>query len=96
MANLAFVGSLILSLVLHLVLWKRFVHDVKYDKEGQYTGLIDLVNNTKLVPQKELKYFKWYIWATLQHNEKNSLSSNHYVYLYYEFCAVSAALLYNA
>ena len=77
-ANVAFVLTIVASVLLQLYLWKHFVHDVKHELEGQYTGLIDMVNNTTALPKEEAKYIKWYIWMTMHQHRKKNVKTNEF------------------
>ena len=75
-SNAAFVGCIFLSLVLHMYLSYRFIHDVRFGLEGNYTGIIDAIEDHALNPEKT-KRLKEYTWMSFDHHanvQKNTTS----------------------
>lgn len=66
-SNAAFVGCIFLSLVIHMYLSFHFIHDVRYGLEGNYTGIIDAIDDHALNPAKT-KRLKEYTWMSFDHH----------------------------
>lgn len=66
-SNVAFVGCVFLSLLIHMYLSYHFVHDVKFGLDGNYTGIIDAIDDHGLPPEKA-KRLKEYTWMSFDHH----------------------------
>jgi hypothetical protein len=75
-SNALFVGGVAISLLIHMYLSYNFVHDVRYGLDGNYTGIIDAIDDHGLEKEKNAR-LKKYTWMSFDHHtnvQKNTAS----------------------
>ena len=75
--NVAFVASIVLSLGLHVYLSYNFVTDVRTGLEGNYVGLVDVLDShSDICTPAQIKRFKKYTWWTFEHHRSLGRNSS--------------------
>lgn len=71
--NVVFVGSILLSLLLHGYLSYNFISDVRTGLEGNFVGLVDMLDTQSAIyTPAEIKRFKRYTWWTFENHRSLS------------------------
>ena len=66
-SNVAFVSAVFLSMLIHMYLSYRFVHDVRTGLDGNYIGILDTIDDHGMSPERT-KRLKDYTWMSFDHH----------------------------
>lgn len=82
--NLCFIGSVFLSLAIHIYLSYNFTHNVRSGVEGSYTGTIDAINShqASFPPEAISRMKKFTHFSFMHHSPSNGTFTPHEINLH--------------